>query len=491
MAIDKGAKRIPDPEAARMAPLATLPLFHKLAGAPVLLAGEGEALIWKADLLAAAGAHVIVVTEGKTANLTAGDGGNLGEVRARRWRDADFHDVRLAIGSFEDVNEAHAFAEAARNHGVPVNVVDRPEFCDFQFGAIVNRSPLVVAISTDGAAPVFAQAIRAKIEALLPAGFAHWVSAAKLWRARAPLRQAGVALRRRFWTSYSALAFVAPHRLPAEHDFDALLAQANPAAQADKASGKVSLVGAGPGNSELLTLKAVRLLQSADIILYDHLVSQEVLDFARREARRMLVGKAGYGPSCKQNDINSLMVSFAREGKHVVRLKGGDPGIFGRAGEEIAACHDAGVAVEIVPGVTSAQGAAADLGISLTHRDHAQRIQFVTGHGRGGALPKSIRWEAIADSDATTVVYMPRKTLAGLRDAALAAGLDPHTPAAAVFSATRENARSVMATIATLPDLLDGIENDGPVIVIIGSVLSEVKAASGQMTAAARSVDAA
>jgi uroporphyrin-III C-methyltransferase/precorrin-2 dehydrogenase/sirohydrochlorin ferrochelatase len=286
-------------------------------------------------------------------------------------------------------------------------------------------------------------------------------------------------LKRSFWSAYAALAFTQPHRRPADGDFRTLLEQAgSPTA---KKAGRVSLVGAGPGNPELLTLKAVRLLQSADIILYDHLVSQEILDFARREARRMLVGKTGYGPSCKQDDINALMVSFACDGKHVVRLKGGDPGIFGRAGEEITACRDAGVAVEIVPGITTAQGAAADLGISLTHRDHAQRVQFVTGHARSGALPKSISWEAIADRDVTTVVYMPRKTLGGLRDAALAAGLNPDTPAGAVFSATRQNSRRIIATIATLPDLLEGIDEDGPVVVMIGSVLSEVEMASAEI----------
>jgi uroporphyrin-III C-methyltransferase/precorrin-2 dehydrogenase/sirohydrochlorin ferrochelatase len=484
----KGASDMSASAPSRMQPLATLPLFHRLEGAPVLLAGRGEALVWKADLLAAAGARVIIATADPAEAFEAVHG--VIEIHARQWHDSDFQGVRLAIGAFDDVIEAAAFAAAARSHGVLVNIIDRPEFCDFQFGSIVNRSPLVVAISTDGAAPIFAQAIRAKIEALLPAGFAHWVAAAKLWRTQAPLKQAGVALRRGFWTAYAALAFAQPHRAPVERDFDALLEQAgSPTA---KKAGRVSLVGAGPGNPELLTLKAVRLLQSADIILYDHLVSQEILDFARREARRMLVGKTGYGPSCKQDDINALMVSFARDGKHVVRLKGGDPGIFGRAGEEITACRDAGVAVEIVPGITTAQGAAADLGISLTHRDHAQRVQFVTGHARSGALPKSICWEAIADSDVTTVVYMPRKTLASLRDAALAAGLDPHTPAAAVFFATRENSRKIIATIATLPERLDGIDEDGPVVVMIGSVLSEVETASADMPAPmSKSIDAA
>jgi len=485
----KGASDMSASAPSRMQPLASLPLFHKLGGAPVLLAGQGgDALVWKADLLAAAGARVVVVTTDPAGAFEAVHG--VVEINTRAWRDGDFTGVRLAIGAFDDVAEAGAFAGAARARGVPVNIVDRPELCDFQFGSIVNRSPLVVAISTDGAAPIFAQAVRAKIEALLPAGFAHWVTAAKQWRTQMRQRQAGSALRRGFWTAYAALAFAQPHRAPTAHDFDALLEQAG--APAARKAGRVSLVGAGPGNPELLTLKAVRLLQSADIILYDHLVSQEILDFARREARRMLVGKTGYGPSCKQDDINALMVSFARDGKHVVRLKGGDPGIFGRAGEEITACRDAGVAVEIVPGITTAQGAAAELGISLTHRDHAQRVQFVTGHARSGALPKSIRWEAIADSDVTTVVYMPRKTLAGLRDAALAAGLDPQAPAAAVFSATRENARKVIATIGTLPELLEGIDENGPVVVMIGSVLSEVEMASVDVPApVSKSIDAA
>jgi uroporphyrin-III C-methyltransferase len=193
--------------------------------------------------------------------------------------------------------------------------------------------------------------------------------------------------------------------------------------------GAVTLVGAGPGDPELLTLKAVKALQSADIILYDDLVSAGVLDFARQEAKRLLVGKKGYGPQVKQAEINGLIVSLALQGKHVVRLKGGDPGIFGRAGEEIAACRAAGVPVSIVPGISAAQGAAASLGVSLTHRDHARRLQFVTGHSREGALPADLDWRAMADPAASTVIYMARATLPGFREQALAAGLDPATPA--------------------------------------------------------------
>lgn len=238
--------------------------------------------------------------------------------------------------------------------------------------------------------------------------------------------------------------------------------------------GAVTLVGAGPGDPELLTLKAVKALQSADIILYDDLVSAGVLDFARQEAKRLLVGKKGYGPSVKQADINALIVSLASQGKHVVRLKGGDPGIFGRAGEEIEACRAAGIPVSVVPGISAAQGAAASLGVSLTHRDHARRLQFVTGHSREAALPDDLDWGAMADPAASTVIYMARATLPGFRDKALAAGLDPATPAVAVLAATRPDEQRLPATIATLPEKLAEIPADRPVLVLLGHAFGSV-----------------
>lgn len=244
---------------------------------------------------------------------------------------------------------------------------------------------------------------------------------------------------------------------------------ARPAAPEREARrGCVTLVGAGPGDPELLTLKAVKVLQSADIILYDDLVSAGVLEFARQEAKRLLVGKKGYGPSVKQAEINALIVSLALQGKHVVRLKGGDPGIFGRAGEEIEACRAAGIPVRVVPGISAAQGAAASLGLSLTHRDHARRLQFVTGHSREGALPADLDWRAMADPAASTVIYMARATLTGFREQALAAGLDPATPAVAVLAATRPDEMRLAATIATLPERLAELPADRPVLVLLG-----------------------
>ena len=299
---------------------------------------------------------------------------------ARRWRSAR--------SSTDD--EAARFAAAARAAGVPVNVIDKPAFCDFSFGSIVNRSPLVIGISTDGAAPVFAQAIRAKLEALIPFGFARWADAARRWRDAVRTSGLPFAARRRFWQMFTATALNDPDREPAQADYDRLLAETQDEG-AKAGAGSVTLVGAGPGDPELLTLRAVRALQSADVILIDDLVAPAILDFARREAKKMMVGKTGFAPSCKQDEINALMVSLAKAGRRVVRLKGGDPMIFGRAGEEIAACREAGIPVEVVPGISAAQGAASRLGVSLTHRKLARRIQYVTAHGADGKLPVRYR----------------------------------------------------------------------------------------------------
>lgn len=460
--------------ARRIERLATLPLFHKLEGRKVVLTGTGEGALWKAELLAAAGADLVILARDAGdlfAALAADPPAASVTVLGRGWRPADLAGAALAVGEIESDDEARAFAAAARKAGVPVNVVDKPEFCDFAFGSLVNRSPLVVAISTDGASPVFGQTIRAKIEALLPAGLKAWAQAAKDWRPAVQARELPFALRRAFWERFTDRAMAEPARAPASGDESELFAALGRLEQVHDGTGRVTLVGAGPGDPELLTLKAIRALQSADIILYDDLVSTGVLEFARREAKRMLVGKTGYGPSVKQSEINGLIVSLAMQGKHVVRLKGGDPGIFGRAGEEIEACERAGIPVALVPGISAAQGAAASLGLSLTHRDHARRLQFVTGHARTGELPDDLDWQAMADPHATTVVYMARATLAGFRDRALAAGLAPETPAIAVLSATQPDERRLRATIATLPERLGELPAKGPLLVLIGHAL--------------------
>lgn len=466
---------------ARMEALARLPVFFALEGRRVLVAGGGTPATWKAELLSAAGARVEVIAAEVCEDLWRLAGapprGPLA-VHVRGWQAGDIPGAAIAIGDFEDEAEAARFSAAARAAGVPVNLIDRPALSDFTFGAIVNRSPLVVGISTDGAAPVFGQAVRAKIEALLPSGFKAWAQAAKGWRQAVADRGLSHHARRAFWERFAAKALAEPNRAPADADRAALFAGIE-AESGTPHAGSVVLVGAGPGDPELLTLKAVRALQSADVVLYDDLVSGAILDFARREAKKMLVGKTGYGPSCKQDDINALMVELAREGRRVVRLKGGEPMIFGRAGEEIAFCRAAGIQVEVVPGISSPQGAASRLVASLTHRDHARRLQFVTAHARDGKLPKDLDYAALSDRAATTVVYMPRRTLPDLVRNLLAAGIEPGTPAVAVFSVTRPEEQVILATVATLAEEVARAVDagaEGPCLVLYGHALSEVAA---------------
>jgi uroporphyrin-III C-methyltransferase / precorrin-2 dehydrogenase / sirohydrochlorin ferrochelatase len=460
------AKRAP-----RIGRLATLPLFFTLRGQRAVVVGGSEAAAWKAELLSAAGATVDVRAPDpcpEMQTLAADPPGGAVVLMRRAWSPACFAGAALVIAAAEDDAEAARIFAAAKEAGVPVNVIDRPAFCTFQFGAIVNRSPLVVGISTEGAAPVFAQAIRSRIEALLPVGLKRWAAAAKRWRAG--LRQAGLEgpERRRFWERFTALALAEPDRRPHARDCEMLLKAAREGAQATS-MGHVTLVGAGPGNPELLTLRAVRALRTADVILFDDLVAPEILDFARREAKRMLVGKTGYRPSCRQDDINALMVGLARSGRRVVRLKSGDPMIFGRAGEEIAALQSAAIPVEIVPGITAAQGAAASLKVSLTRRGDARRVQFLTGHAQNGRLPDDLNVSALADPHATTAVYMPLGTLGCLVRRLSEAGVEAARPVSAVFNATRPNEQVVSGTLATIISLVRGLEGTGPCLVLVGA----------------------
>jgi len=333
----------------RIDALARLPVFFALAGKRVVVAGSNAAAAWKVELLSATGAQVDVYSAEPCDELLA----IVNEpprgpvtITGRAWRADDLPGATLAVGAFDNDEAAGEFASAARAAGVLVNVIDKPAFCDFSFGAIVNRSPLVIGISTDGAAPVFAQAIRAKIEAMLPQGFSHWAAAAARWRSAVKESGLSFAGRRKFWQSFTAHALTHPQQTPSQDAFQSFLAQVRGLGRATD-SGSVTLVGAGPGDPELLTLRAVRALQSADIILYDEMVSRDVLDFARREAKKILVGQ----PS----DVHALTIKLARQGQRVVRLKGGNPLDSAWPSVEIAAYRAAGLAVEIVPSVTAAQ----------------------------------------------------------------------------------------------------------------------------------------
>ena len=282
---------------ARMEKLARLPVFLALQGRRAVVAGNNAGAAWKVELLAAAGAKVDVFSAEPSEEMlaVAGEMADCVTLHRRQWSEVDFANTAIAIGGCETDEEASRFATAARAAGVPVNVVDKPEFCDFALGSIVNRSPLVIGISTDGAAPVFAQAIRAKLEAMLPKGFAQWAHAALRWRPLLKSTDLSFAARRKFWQSFTAHAVRNPDRVPAEDDFLRFVGEVRDQGAAVDL-GTVTLVGAGPGDPELLTLRAVRALQSADVILFDDLVSREVLDFSRREAKKMLVGKTGHRP---------------------------------------------------------------------------------------------------------------------------------------------------------------------------------------------------
>jgi len=464
---------------ARIEPLAKLPVFWALEGQRVIVAGGSDAAAWKAELLAACGAEVHVYADELSGSfekliLRGAEhprGGFIHHCCA--WNEAIFTGAAIAIADCEEDADAKSFFDAACVAGVPVNVIDKPDFCQFQFGSIVNRSPVVVSISTDGAAPILAQAIRCRIETLLPRTLKGWAALAQSLRDRINERLAPGPLRRAFWETFTDRAF-SSSEMPEEGIGGLLLEEADRLreAPAHSSRGRVTLVGAGPGDAELLTLKAVRALQAADVILFDDLVSSEVLELARREAKRMLVGKRGGRASCRQEDINDMMVKLAKAGKRVVRLKSGDPMIFGRAGEEIAHLDRENILVDVIPGITTASAMASRLGMSLTHRDHAQSVRLITGHSRNGGLPVDVDWTATADPHTTTVFYMGGRTAPLIADRLLEEGLSPETPAIVMSDVSRSTERYWRGTLATTASGIAKIGHDNPVLIAFGSALA-------------------
>lgn len=396
----------------RVRALATLPVFLGIDGKRAVIAGGSAAAAWKAELLAAAGAVVDIYateTDAEMAALLArGAAAGSLTLHQRACEAGDLAGAAIAVADAASGDEARAFRDAARASGVPCNVIDKPAYCQFQFGAIVNRSPVVVGISTEGAAPILGQAIRRRIETALPPSLAAWGAFAKDVRDAVNTALAPGLQRRAFWDWLAEQAFGAS---PPDHERGGIVPLIHSIASSTaNASGRVTLVGAGPGDAGLLTINAVRALQSADVILFDDHVSDDVLELARREAKRMLVGKRGGKRSCRQEDINALMVKLAKQGKHVMRLRSGDPMIFGRAGEEIAELEAAGIPVTVVRGITAAAAMASQLKTSLTHRDGAHSVRFVTGHARNGELPHDLDWSGLADPGTTLAFYMGGRT---------------------------------------------------------------------------------
>ena len=454
----------------RLAPLAVLPLFLKLAGRPALLAGGGEGGAWKAELLAAAGADVIILAPDPCAEMEAliarGAAAGTLTLHRRAWEAGDLRGQAIALLDTDCEAEAASFAALARDIGTLVNVIDKPVHCDVQFGSIVNRSPVVVGISTNGAAPILGQAIRQRIEAILPASIGAWGAMMAAARTRLLRVMPEPEVRRAFFQRFAALAFT---RDPAGSDeLDAL---ADAARAGAVTGGSVVLVGAGPGDARYLTLEAVRALQSADVVMHDALVCDDVLELARREARRVLVGKRAARASVPQAEINAAIVAAARAGERVVRVKSGDPMVFGRAGEEIAACEAAGIPITVVPGVTTALALAAMLNTSLTHRDHARSVRFVTGHSRHGGLPDDLDWPGLADGATTLVFYMGARVAGGIAQALTAHGLAADTPAIAASGVGTAQARVWRGRLGDLAQGAAEVSGEAPVVIAIGRAL--------------------
>jgi len=363
--------------------------------------------------------------------------------------------------------DARAAAVAvAKREGVPVNVVDGPAHSDFYTPAIVDRGELVIGVSTSGAAPTLARDLRARIEAIVPAAYAHVAAFARRIRSTVLARRSNFEGRRRAWEAI--LRGAAGERALAG-DLDGAEALASAVLDGDvNAGGVVHLVGAGPGDPELLTLKALRALQDADIVFHDKLVDARVLDLIRRDAERVFVGKARGAHAVPQREIEARLIEEARNGKRVVRLKGGDPFVFGRGGEELQALRKAGVEAHVVPGITAALGCAAEAGVPLTHRDHAQAVTFVTGHAKDGE--PDLDWAALANAKQTVVVYMGVDTAAHTARNLIAAGRVASTPALVIENGTTERVKRVRGALGDLPALIEQGGILGPAILIIGEV---------------------
>ena len=445
------------------------PIFMRLRNEPCLLVGGGEVAVRKARLLLSAGARLTVVSPLLVNELAAlATSGEITHIAAR-FVPEQVGGQRLVIAATNDRTVNRLVSDTAQALGIPVNVVDDPELSSYITPAIVDRSPLVIAISTGGGVPVLARLMRARLESMIPAGFGYLAGFASRFREQVKARFSNVEERRAFWEAVLEGPLAEQVMNGDEQAAEADLLQ-RLAAKDTAPAGAVYLVGAGPGNPDLLTFRALRLMQQADVVLYDNLVAAELLELVRRDAERVFVGKQRANHTMAQEDINHLMLRLAKDGKRVLRLKGGDPFTFGRGGEEIALLAEHGVPFEVVPGITSASGAAAYAGIPLTHRDYAQSVTFVTGHKQDGSI--QLDWPALVRDGQTVVVYMGLAMAAEICQAFIAHGKAANTPAAVVHRATTRQQRTVTGTLATLPALIGEHAISSPSLIIVGEVVA-------------------
>ncbi len=448
-----------------------LPVFLNIRDQNCVVIGGGEVAARKIALLLRAGARVTVYAPelGEALKRLV----RAGAVRheARRFEPAMIAQCALVYAATSDQAVNRAVYETARARHIPVNVVDRPELCSFIMPSIIDRSPVIAAVSTGGASPVLARLLRARLETLVPAAYGRLATLVAEFRDRVRARFTHPDSRRRFWEEVLQGPIAERVLSGQEHAARAALERRLEAQPDDPAPvGEVYLVGGGPGDPDLLTFRALRLMQQADVVVYDRLVSPEVLDLVRRDAERIYAGKERDRHAIPQEDINHLLVRLAREGKRVVRLKGGDPFIFGRGGEEIETLAAEGIPFQVVPGITAAAGCASYAGIPLTHRDFAQSVVFAAGHLRDGSV--NLNWKALAQPKQTIVFYMGLHGAREICSGLIRHGLPPSTPAALVQQGTTRRQVVLTGTIETLPGLIEQTALKAPTLIIVGEVVS-------------------
>jgi uroporphyrin-III C-methyltransferase/precorrin-2 dehydrogenase/sirohydrochlorin ferrochelatase len=447
------------------------PMFFDLTGQKVLVVGAGEVALRKVDLLMRSGASVLLVAPEVHPELMSRAGGGSIRLIIREFVPEDLDGVRLVIVATSHRALNRWIANLCESRAIPVNVVDDLDASRFIVPAIIDRDPVLIAVGTSGTSPVLARRLREKLEALIP----KRIGAAAVWlrslRAAAKKQLRDIDARRRYFETL--IDGAAMHRfIEGDEQGARRIAQQllSTSASTPAAAGDVTLVGAGPGDPELLTLKALRALQDADVILHDRLVSTAVLDMARRDAERICVGKAAGSLGSTQEDINELLIRHASAGKRVVRLKGGDPFIFGRGGEELEALAQARLNFSVIPGITAAAGCAAYAGIPLTHRDYAHSVSFVTGHAdKRGKEPD---WQALAAPGNTAVFYMGLARLDHIVAQMVQHGASPDLPAALVAHGTLPQQRVIVGTLATLTQTATRTNLESPVLLVVGEVVS-------------------
>jgi len=446
------------------------PLFLKLTDRPCLVIGAGSIAARKIDLLSRAGAAITVIANDIAPVVANMQNSHHLSIKQKTFETTDVTGFHLVVSATDNSTTNELVAKSATDSNILVNVVDNPALCSFIFPAIIDRSPVIAAVSSGGAAPVLARLLRAKIESLIPAEFGHLAHLAAKFRSQVKKQIKEPSQRRIFWENIlqgkiAELVFSGKQQ-EAEKQLQQLIANS-----VDKASvGEVYLVGAGPGNPDLLTFRALRLMQQADVVVYDRLVSAEILDLTRRDSEKIYVGKQRANHSLPQDSINELLLSLAKKGKRVVRLKGGDPFIFGRGGEEIEALLEENIDFQVVPGITAASGCSTYAGIPLTHRDHAQSCTFVTGHLKDGST--DLNWPQLAAPNQTIVFYMGLSGLQKICQSLIDHGCSKQHPIAIVQQGTTSNQRVITGTLESLPKKVIDEKIKAPTLIIVGTVVS-------------------